>query len=59
MTEQKTRKPTKTYKALVGMNYVSIKDGKERRVEKGDTFEDMPPTSVKHELAAENIEEVK
>lgn len=51
---KKSNERTK-YIALVGLNYPSIDDGKERRVEEGDIFDDMRPTSVKHEVAAGNV----
>lgn len=51
-------KPAEEYVALTGLNYPSALDGKERRVEIGDTFSDMLPTSLKHELAAGNVKPV-
>ena len=46
------------YRALTGLNYPSANDGKERRIEIGDEFDDMTPTVLKNELAAGNIEAV-
>lgn len=43
------------YRALAGLNYVSTKTGKEKRVEQGGLVADMSPTSVKHELKAGNL----
>lgn len=55
MTDKNQDAPV--YRALVGMNYVSIRDGKIKRVEEGKTFDDMASTSAKHELKAGHIEE--
>lgn len=54
MTEAKPE-----YRAVVGLNYPSSKTGEETRVEAGDKIVDMTDASIRHELSAGNIEEVK
>ena len=46
------------YVATAGLNYPSMKDGKERRVEIGELVLDMAPTSLKEELRAGNVKPV-
>lgn len=43
------------YVATTGLNYPSIRTGREMRVEAGETVLEMAPTSLKYELAAGNV----
>lgn len=55
MSPKKEETLREQYVAICGLNYPSVDDGKERRREPGEVFDDMPPTSIRHEHEAGNI----
>lgn len=46
-----------TFRALVGINYVSEETGNEKRANAGDKITDMSENAARHEMAANHIEE--